>query len=73
MLINATQTHIDKIEEALLSPFDVYNDINELTGKVVIFRDGEVFSGGVAMLVYETTNSLLDLFPEEEYEKVLVN
>jgi hypothetical protein len=73
MLIDATQQHIDKIEEALLSPYDLYDNISQLSGKVVIFKDGEVFSGGVAMLVYDTNNILLDYFPDEEFEKVLVS
>lgn len=68
-----TKTQKAKIKEALKLPFDRFETLDDLSGKVVIFKDGEVFNGGVAMLVYEPENELLEHFKKADgFEQVLV-
>ena len=72
MITPSTETHLTKLREAIALPSDIITDISQLEGKVVIFKNGEVFNGGVAVLSYEPDNVLLDLFPDNEFEKVLI-
>lgn len=59
--------------EAIELPTDHVTDISQLIGRVVIFRDGEVFNGGISILSYEPNNQLLENFPDSEFDKILID